>query len=205
MRVCITGGCGICGTALVALPHERVFLDCRGAVPALAGNSFFQTDLSQYSELVTCFRECDAVIHLAGSSAVESSWEEVLTNNIEGTRNVVQAASDARVERVIFASSNHAVGMYEIENAPRIYELDHGLKIGSDCPPMPDSYYGISKVFGEATGRYFAENSGPKFYALRIGSVRAHFEDHPFAYAERGVAERQCSAEVSNTCGRKRD
>jgi nucleoside-diphosphate-sugar epimerase len=54
-----------------------------------------------------------------------------------------------------------------------------------DANVRPDSFYGVSKAFGENLGRFYAENGGPKFYAIRIGAL-VH-EDHPYAHAERGV------------------
>lgn len=70
-----------------------------------------------------------------------------------------------------------------------MYEPDYDLKLDGDEPVRSDSYYGTSKVFGEALGRYYVENhSYPKrVYALRIGSVRWPNEDHPYSDAERGV------------------
>jgi nucleoside-diphosphate-sugar epimerase len=113
----------------------------------------------------------------------------VLENNIEGIANVLEAARIARIEPVVFLSSNHVVGMYELDNAPAIYELNHRIVVDRRAAVRPDSYYGISKAMGEDLGRVHAESGGPRFYAIRIGSVRRAHEDHPFAYAEHGVRD----------------
>lgn len=187
MKIFITGACGKCGTALVALPYDKVFFDRLGCVSELLGEHFVQSDLNDIDVLAEAMQGCDAVIHLAASTSPESTWEETLRNNIEGTRNVLKIACDMGVEWFILASSNHVVGMYEVDNAPQIYELGHGIVVDRHAPIRPDSYYGVSKAFGESLGRYFAENGGPKFYAIRIGAVQGAEDDHPYAYAEDGV------------------
>jgi len=128
---------------------------------------------------------CNAVVHLAAASSPSSSWDEVLRDNIIGMQNVLEAARIAGVERVIFGSTNHVVGMYEAEHAPKIYGLSPKILLTRGAEPRPDSFYGVSKLYGENLGRFYSETGGPKFYALRIGSLVR--EDHPFAHAERGV------------------
>ena len=187
MKILITGGCGKCGTALAALPYEKTFFDRVSCANEPLGERFIQSNLNSLDVLAEAIRGCDAVIHLAASTSTESTWVDVLRDNIEGTQNILKIACDEGVERFIFASSNHVVGMYEIEEAPRIYEIDHGIVVDRDTSVRPDSYYGVSKVFGENLGRYVAENGGPKFYAIRIGAVLTAEKDHPYSYGEDGV------------------
>lgn len=187
MRVFITGACGICGTALAVLPYEKTYFDRREPVDVLANGQYIRGDLNDSGLLKKGIGRCHAVIHLAGCSDPETPWAEVLQNNIQGTYSVFKAAVESGVERIIFASSNHVVGMYEQNNVPRIYELEHGICIENNVPVCPDSYYGVSKAFGENLGRFYAANKGPRFYAIRIGSVRSAEEDNPYAYAENGV------------------
>ncbi len=183
-KIFITGAFGTVGTALADLPGEKVLFD-RG-IPAEFKDkaNVVRGDIQDQALLEKWMQGCAAVVHLAASASPLSSWEDVLQNNILGTQTVLEAAKEAKVERVIFASSNHVVGMVEIENEPRIYEAGHGILVTKESEPRPDSYYGVSKLFGENLGRYFAENGGPRFYALRIGSVHAAWEDHPYAEAE---------------------
>jgi nucleoside-diphosphate-sugar epimerase len=131
------------------------------------------------------------VIHLAAAVDLSGSWDEILEANVVGTYNVLQAAAEAEVEDVIFASSIHTVGMYEEENAPAVYDRDSGVLVDHESEVRPDSYYGASKAFGEDLGRYYVERrNGPqRFYALRIASVREAEYDHPYGDAERGVEE----------------
>jgi nucleoside-diphosphate-sugar epimerase len=135
-------------------------------------------DLEDLEGLVTAFDGADVVLHLAGASQVESTWEGVLAANIVGVRNVFEAAARAGVGKVIFTSSNHVVGAYEEEEAPAIYRrgvpsLDERAEIRAD------SVYGASKAFGEILGRYYADYRGLSVICLRIGSVRADDDPTP--------------------------
>jgi nucleoside-diphosphate-sugar epimerase len=185
MKIFITGGCGQCGSALATLPQHKVFFDRKQCSDDLNGFDFIQGDLQDASELTEAMDGCKFVIHLAAASETNSSWDEVLKSNIIGTKNILDAAKLSGVDRVIYASTNHVVGMYELDNAPEIYELGYKKKLTRDAEIRPDSLYGVSKAFGEQLGRYYSEIGGPKFYAVRIGALVR--EDHPYAHAERGV------------------
>jgi uronate dehydrogenase len=100
----------------------------------------------------------DGIVHLAGIAS-EAPFEDILSVNIEGTWRVLETARRAGVVRVVYASSNHAVGF-----TPRV------PMVGIDIPPRPDTYYGLSKVFGEALGRLYTDRYGVSVACLRIGS-----------------------------------
>ena len=148
-------------------------------------------DVADYDAIRPAFDGQDTVIHLAAYPTTDGSWEEIRHSNIEGVRNVLEAACDAGVETFIFASSIHAVGLYEEENAPDVYSGDSTYVVDKDAPDRPDSYYGASKAFGEDLGRYYVEKRGApsRFYAIRIASVRENPYDHPYGDAEKGVDE----------------
>ena len=84
---------------------------------------------------------------ISAAFSVEAPWDAMLQSNIVGTYNLFEAARRHRVERVVFASSNHAVGFY-----PR------SRRIGVNNPVRPDSRYGVSKAFGEAVARSTRSN-----------------------------------------------
>jgi nucleoside-diphosphate-sugar epimerase len=134
-------------------------------------------DIADLEAILPAFDGVDAVIHLAASATVDAEWPDVLHNNIEGLYNVFEASRQAGVRQVVFASSNHAVGGYEADGVPTLYQRSSGVMVGIDAPLRPDSLYGVSKAFGEAMGRYFVEKFGLKVYCLRIGSVLA--DDDP--------------------------
>jgi nucleoside-diphosphate-sugar epimerase len=139
----------------------------------------FVADVADLDAILPAFEGAQAVVHLAGSANVLSPWEDVLQNNIIGTYNVFEAARRAGVERIVYASSNHAIGGYEIDGAPALYELDDPRVYDHTAEVRPDSLYGVSKIYGEALGRYYHDAFGLKVYCLRIGSVRADNTSRP--------------------------
>jgi len=118
------------------------------------------------ADLEGCRAACagiDTVVHLAADPSPEADFAgSLLENNICGAYNMFRAAADAGCRRVIYASSLHAVAGYPIEEAAR-----------PDSPVRPLTMYGVSKCFGEATARYFAEAEGLSCIAVRIGAFEA--------------------------------
>jgi NAD+ dependent glucose-6-phosphate dehydrogenase len=168
--VLITGANGRIGRALMRLLSDRYELRALTREPAVFPSHV--ADITDLEAIQPAFEGVRSVVHLAGSANLQSSWDQVLTNNLIGTYNVFDAARRSGVERVIFASSNHVIGMYEIEGAPEIYELDDPRVYDHTVELRPDSLYGVSKIYGEALGRYYHDMFGMKVYCLRIGSVR---------------------------------
>lgn len=162
-RVLITGAAGGIGRRLRRL--------LRGIYPALRlsdkvtpddladDEEFVAADLGDLAAVEAALAGVDGVIHLGGMS-VENDWETILHANIIGTRNLFEAARRHGVERVVFASSNHAVGFY-----PR------RRRIGTEALVRADSRYGVSKAFGEAMGALYADKHGLRVLAIRIGNV----------------------------------
>jgi nucleoside-diphosphate-sugar epimerase len=110
----------------------------------------------------------DVVLHLGGLSTGGFTWEQYLDVNVNGTFNVFEAARRAGVPRVVFASSNHAVGFHPANDA---------ASLPGDASPRPDSYYGVSKVAGESLGSLFHDRYGLDVLCLRIGSFRTRPSD----------------------------
>jgi nucleoside-diphosphate-sugar epimerase len=173
----VTGGAGVIGQAVWRHLHERYELSSisRTAAPGYAVSH--AADISDLDAILPHFAGIEAVVHLAASISVDSPWENVLPNNLIGTYNVYEASRRSGVQAVVFASSNHTIGMYEVDGAPSIYALDDPRVYDHTAEPRPDSLYGVSKVYGEALGRYYQENFGIRSYNLRIGTVRA--DDDP--------------------------
>ncbi|PSQ43787.1 NAD(P)-dependent oxidoreductase [Halobacteriales archaeon SW_7_68_16] len=116
----------------------------------------------------------DAVIHLAGDPRTDAGWESVLENNIDGTRTVLAAAADAAVERVAFASSNHAVGGYETDDrTPELYRPDGEFRLDGTELPRPSNPYGVSKATGEVLARYYHDATDLAVVCVRIGNLTA--------------------------------
>jgi NAD+ dependent glucose-6-phosphate dehydrogenase len=104
----------------------------------------------------------DAVIHLAGQRETSAGWHQLTGPNIEGTFNVFDACRQCSVSKIVFASSNHVTGGYDLRD-------QRGLN-GSE-PVRPDSLYGVTKAFGEALGRFMSDTYGMSVICLRIGWV----------------------------------
>lgn len=177
MKVVLTGAAGVIGTAVrqhLGGKYEFISITHRPAdFPSVVA------DIREIETIRPAFDGADAVVHLAASIDVTSPWEAVLNDNLIGTYNVYEAARQAGLQAVVFASSNHTVGGYELDGAPNIYQLDDPRVYDHHAEVRPDSLYGVSKVYGEALGRYFHETYGMRVYNLRIGSVLAG--DNPIA------------------------
>lgn len=120
-----------------------------------------RADLSDLNEAKKLAKGADAIVHLAGLVGAELRWTDVLRNNIEATYNVFEAARQEGVRRVVFASSIHFHGF-----------LRRAVQGTPEVPYRPDSLYGVSKVFGEATGRLYSDKYGLEVICLRIASFR---------------------------------
>jgi len=190
-RVLITGAGGLIGNVLrtgLSPHHELRGLDVRrgDGVDVVA-------DLAKGRRRARlAFRDQDAVIDLAADASVSTPWPRVLRNNLAATVNCFEAARAAGVERVIFASSNHVMGLYESEEPyARLVrgdydDLDPGRlpMLTATHPIKPDSPYGVGKAFGEAVGRYYSDGHGLSVICLRIGTCnRADRPENEREYA----------------------
>ena len=136
-------------------------------------------DMTSLRRIEPAFAGMSAVVDLAAKATVSESWSSVRETDWVATLNALEAARNAGVERVVFASSNHIVGMYERDEpyasvvSGRYDGLDPQTfpRIGADAPIRPDGPYGVGKALGEAAGRYYAEEYGMSVICLRIGTV----------------------------------
>src|SRR5688572_22242374 len=164
-RILITGAAGEIGSVLragLAGRYERVRLaDVRPCSDIRPGEEDRVTDVTDPDAALAAASGMDCIVHLAGVPR-EGPWDRILPINIAGTYNVFEAARRAGVKRMVFASSNHVIGYYRV-----------GRPVDEHDPPRPDSRYGVSKAFGEALGRLYADKHGLSVACLRIGSFRA--------------------------------
>jgi NAD+ dependent glucose-6-phosphate dehydrogenase len=172
-RVLVTGSDGLIGRLLVDAWRESGAYEPVGLARKPGPYADVVVDITDLEALTSGMRGIDAVVHMAATSAVGSSWEAVRDSNLIGVYNVFEAARQAGVPRVVFASSNHAVGTYETAHVPELWELDDGRVWDHTAEIRPDSLYGVSKVYGEAMARYYVDHHGLWAVCLRIGGVRA--------------------------------
>ena len=116
-------------------------------------------DLRQAAFVDQLLSGVDVLIHMAGTS-VERPLPEVIENNLVGLHAVYEGLRRHKVKRVIFASSNHAVGMHSVDS-----------RLDLDCDLRPDGFYGLSKVWGEAMTRMYWDKHGIEGICLRIGTA----------------------------------
>lgn len=164
-RILLTGAAGYLGSVLRPALHDvAASVRLSDVAPLKEGpgpcEEFVRADLTNTAQVVAAMEGVDAVVHLGGVS-IESAWEAILQANIVGTYNLFEAARLAGVRRIVYASSHHTVGYYRRER-----------RVGPDDPVRPDSRYGVSKVFGEALGRMYADKYGMSVVAQRIGVAR---------------------------------
>jgi len=185
--VLLTGASGRVGQAILEGIGDRYrwrLLD-REPPTGEPGHEFVVADVTDEDAIREAVEGVGAVVHLAGDPRPDAPWDSVLRNNVDGTQTVLAAAVDAGVEKVAFASSNHAVGHYETGRRPDIYrEHDEFLLDGTELP-RPSNLYGVSKAAGEVLGRYYHDEYGLSVVCARIGNLT---KGHPPVDYERGQA-----------------
>lgn len=166
-RWAVTGAAGRIGrtirAALRARVGELVLLDTAPIGDLEAGERAALVDLADAAALREAFAGVDRVLHL-GAVSDEADFHDLVEANVIGTFHVFEAARQAGVTRVAFASTGRVTGFYEV-----------GTIVDSDMPVRPDGLYAVSKVAGEAVARLYAEKFGLEVVAVRIGA----FDEKP--------------------------
>lgn len=166
-KVLLTGASGGIGTRLRSLLRQvypdLVLSDLQAPPDLRPEETFIAADLADPAAVARACEGVEGIIHLGGYS-VEGPWETILNANIIGCYNLFESARKAGVKRVVFASSNHAMGFH-----PR------KTRIGIEAVPRPDTRYGVSKLFGEGLGALYAHKHGMGVLSIRIGN----FGDKP--------------------------
>lgn len=178
-KILITGMSGLIGTALRQKLESDYQLSAlnRRDVP---GVTCFRGNIADLDAIRPAFAGQDVVVHLAAIAHGHYGWDEVHQFNVVGTYNVFEAAREAGVKRVIFASSGATISGWERDepykalvesryvDAPPQWPM-----ITHESPTRPSGIYGSSKVWGEALARHYADTTDMSMICLRIGFVNA--------------------------------
>jgi len=174
-RIAVTGATGNVGrevrTAFESTDHELTLFS-RTDYEEIDTQLLDVADRERFVDLMAGH---DILIHLAANPSPDAEWESVVGPNIEGTYNAYEAAVRNDLDRVVFASTNHVVNMYTIGDPMESESMREGPleTIHPEAPPLPDSYYGVSKVTGEALGNLYALREGLDVVNLRIGWLQS--------------------------------
>lgn len=173
-KVLITGANGACASWLLNTIESAVYTDIEDAHALIESQFFIMGDLKnkQFCNIIT--KDVETIIHLGGESSPDAEFESVVGANIIGTGNLIRAAIASNVKKIIFASSNHTIGLIEKEIGPTLYS-DYGLAKRSQFNGRsfaPDGYYGASKLFCEGLLDYFVSTDPMRSaVSLRIGTI----------------------------------
>ncbi len=198
MRYMVTGGGGFIGSntvdELVQRGHSVVVLDdfSAGKEENLAEIrnkiTIIKGSITDIEVVRKAMHEAEFVLHLAARTSVPRSVKDPLeTNriNVEGTLNVLVAAKELRVKRVVFAASSSAYG--ETPTLPKAETM----------PPVPISPYGVTKYVGELYGQAFLKCYGLETVSLRYFNIFGPRQDPGSPYS--GVLAKFCTAFLEDT------
>lgn len=161
-RILITGAAGRLGRVLregLAPLAETLRLSDRADMGEAGPNEeLVQCELGDFDAVMAMVEGCDAVVHF-GAAPVERPWAEILESSIKGGYNVYEAARRHGVQRIVYASSIHAVGYVRREEGA-----------DTDTDHRPDGLYGVSKCFVEDLAKLYFHKFGIESACLRINS-----------------------------------
>ncbi len=163
--VLVTGAAGRIGSDFCRRVHARYdlrLLDHTGLTEELGTlGKLIECDLADVDSLRHHLTGVDTVVHLAADPSPTADWHHLLPTNVVGTYQLMTAALAAGCRKVIYASSIHAVSGYPAD-----------VQVKTSEPVNPGDLYGVSKCFGEALGRFLAEQEKISIIALRIGAYQ---------------------------------
>lgn len=183
-KILVTGMSGLIGGVIRQQMEGKYELSALNR-SLVEGITCYQADIADLEAIRPAFEGQDIVIHMAAKAGENYTWDEILQANIAGTYNVFEAARQAGVKRVIYASSGAAISGWEREepykalaegrykDVPETWPM-----ITHESPTRPSGIYGASKVWGENLAHHFTDTSDLSIICLRIGAVNR--ENRPY-------------------------
>ena len=168
-KVLVTGAAGHLGgmlfRSLADLGYKKLVGTDLKKKKVDKNQKFISANLKNFKQTLKMTKGIYAIVHF-GAIPIEDTQQNILNNNIIGTYNLFEAARINKVKRIIFASSNHAIGFHR-----------RTKKLNQHSNQRPDSHYGLSKAFGEELSRFYADKFNIKSMCIRIGSCLKVPED----------------------------
>ena len=169
-RLLITGAAGGLGSVmrdkLAHLADSIRLSDMSDMGEAKSNEEIVTCDLGDAAAVEDLVKGCDGIVHFGGKST-EGPWSVINNANIQGVVNLYEAARKQGMPRIVFASSNHAIGFYRQDQV-----------IDNTVYPRPDGLYGVSKVVGEAMANAYHDKFGQETAIVRIGSCFPEPRNH---------------------------
>ncbi|WP_150275129.1 NAD-dependent epimerase/dehydratase family protein [Paenibacillus tepidiphilus] len=179
-KLLLTGASGIIGNTIYKGLKEDGRYDLTGAdIQADEDQGIVQLDIADEKRLNELTRGIDTVLHFAWMKDNDDFLGKVLDGNVSGAYKLLEAAVENGVRRVIFASSNHAMGYYKTDETP-----------GPMDPYRPDSFYGLSKCYIELLGRLYSDQGKISSINIRIGNFPGDDRPHSERAGHIWISER---------------
>jgi nucleoside-diphosphate-sugar epimerase len=178
-KVLVTGASGLIGGLVLRGLSDRYEFSglSRHAVDGIPYTLASVTDLAAVRRAV---EGMDMVLHLAGETKNDDNWDDHFNVTAGGTINVLRAAAEAGVQRVVFMSTGSTMCGWEWDDSLPYGRLAAGERdlpawdlLDYRTPPRPDSPYGAAKLFGEAAARWFSDTTPMSVLIIRLGAVLA--------------------------------
>ena len=159
-KIVLTGASGRLGSylrePLSKITKKLVSTDNEDIGKTLHNEVFKKLNIKNFKEVNKILKKTDLIIHF-GAYSNEGPFQEILDSNILGTYNIWKSAKKNKIKRIIFASSIHSVGMYRVNEV-----INHKVM------HKPDTFYGLSKCFGENLAQMYWDKCGIECLTIRI-------------------------------------
>ena len=159
-KIVLTGASGRLGSylrePLSKITKKLVSTDKEDIGKTLHNEVFKKLNIKNFKEVNKILKKTDLIIHF-GAYSNEGPFQEILESNILGTYNIWKSAKKNKIKRIIFASSIHSVGMYRANET-----INHKVM------HKPDTFYGLSKCFGENLAQMYWDKCGIECLTIRI-------------------------------------